>query len=682
MINKIVGDMPSSFTAPAVRFALIFCAGIFLQLFLLCPIWVIALLLLCTLVLIALYHSCPISEYFFILCILLSGMLRCAMAEQQFQEKWEIPERDTALDITVLRQKTTPYYIASYTVEAEIDNQRCRGTMYAKANMPVLIPGKSYHVSSVRLKRITSNVNPYDFNYLEYAKGKGITHSFNVGSKAVIKETAIELPMRYAAYYIRTQIAVRFLSVLGIEKGSLVNGLLLGMKSEIPDCISNMFRQLGISHLLAVSGLHVGLIVLIVYQLLLSLSLPRIPRTLLICVFLIFYCYLTGGSPSVIRSSLMTALVLLAPVFQRRYHALNAVAATAVILLLINPFYLRDVGFQFSFSAVCGILIGYQILKNMVSFTPRNRAVRYAYDMLLVSASAALFTAPIALFYFNTFQLASLMLNIIAIPLTFCVMICAMLSIPCLYFPSFFSDIVLHALDMGICAFRGVLRLASMSGIWTLSISSYWKPCIIGAVLICILCVCIHNKRIKYIFCILLALFSSLWFYFSTRPEWVQLSLKRGQAIVFRNGQDALIINTGTVGFNYNDYDASIKALCEHWGIRRVTIIITAWEKTKKGTVQYIRQDFPGCQVLIPEIHEPIEADYKIITRDTSWAMGKQHILIHPESESLSLIIRTKKDSICIHGGAEDHFPHMNTDVQVEKVRHGIIIASVLYQKE
>ncbi|MCD6337191.1 MAG: ComEC/Rec2 family competence protein, partial [Candidatus Marinimicrobia bacterium] len=478
-------------TAPALRYAIYFSIGICIAMIIEIPFWIASLILFIILVLILLLKNHKAENIFLVLCIISCGILRFAIAEQKFMEKHGIPEQDLSLELTVLKQKTNPYYIESYIVKTKIGSQKIKGTLYARKGLNVLLPGRTYRFSTIKCKPISSSHNPYIFNYLNYAKVHGLSHSFQIGKSTKIEDMGIKNPMIYYSHKVRYDISVRFLSVLGIEKGSLVNGFLLGLKSEIPACLADLFRQLGVSHLLAVSGLHVGLIMLIIYQLLLTLSVLRIPRSIFIALFLIFYCFLTGGSPSVIRSSLMSVMLMFAPVFQRKYQALNAVAASAVILLMINPFSLQDLGFQFSFAAVFGILIGYSKIKTWIPVKTKNPIIRYMTDMLGVSLSAALFTAPVAMFYFNSLQVASMFLNLLVIPLTFCVMICAILALPGLYFPTILSDLVIHALDIGVNVFRFILRLASRSGIWTLQISSYWKPLIFGVLLICMALICI-----------------------------------------------------------------------------------------------------------------------------------------------------------------------------------------------
>ncbi|MCF7833229.1 MAG: ComEC/Rec2 family competence protein, partial [Candidatus Marinimicrobia bacterium] len=587
-------------TAPALRYALYFCIGICLKMIIPIPFILSTIFLLAILILNTVIKDHRIQQILLILCIIICGLMRLSLAEQQFLENHAVSEQNLPLEITVLKQKTNPYYIDSYIVLTKIGSQKIKGTLYARKGLDVLLPGKCYHFSGMKCKPISSSNNPYAFNYLNYAKVHGLSHTFQIEKNCDIEDKGIKRPLIYYSHQVRYDISVRFLSVLGIEKGSLVNGLLLGLKSEIPSCIADLFRQMGVSHLLAVSGLHVGLIMLIIYQLLLSLSIPRVPRSLIIALFLIFYCFLTGGSPSVIRSSLMSVMLMFAPVFQRKYQALNAVAASAVILLMINPFSLQDLGFQFSFAAVFGILIGYSKIKTWIPLKTKIPIVRYLNDMLGVSLSAALFTAPVAMFYFNSLLLASMFLNLLVIPLTFCVMICAILALPGLYLPTLISDLVIQALDISLDVFRFVLRLASRSGVWTLQVSSYWKPLVFGLLLVCLIITCVNMRKWKIYLSLGIIFSCLLWFFVTTRPEFIQLYLENGEAIAYRSGRHALIINTGAVHFNSNDHERSIQPLLDHWGVRDVTVVVTAWEKGKYGNIASIRRMYPTCQVFIP----------------------------------------------------------------------------------
>ncbi len=673
--------MPFS-RAPALRYALLFCVGICVGMIIHPVLWVTVILLTIVFILILTVKDHKAQSIFLIFCVVFCGLLRFSVSEQKFAEKHDVPEQDIPLELTVLKQKTNPYYIESYIVRTKIGSLKIRGTLYARKGLDVLLPGKTYHFTDIKCKPISSSKNPYAFNYLNYAKVHGLSHSFQISKTTEIDDMGITHPLIYFSHKVRYDISVRFLSVLGIEKGSLVNGLLLGLKSEIPACIADLFRQLGVSHLLAVSGLHVGLIMLIIYQLLLTLSIPRIPRSIFIAMFLIFYCFLTGGSPSVIRSSLMSVMLMFAPVFQRKYHALNAVAASAVILLMVNPFSLQDLGFQFSFAAVLGILIGYTKIKAWVPIKSKNPLIRYISDMLGVSLSAALFTAPVAMFYFNSLQVASMFLNLLVIPLTFCVMICAILALPGLYLPTILSDMVIHALNMGLDVFRFILRLASRSGIWTLQISSYWKPLIFGLLLIFVTIICINDRQWKIRSGIGILFLSLTWFYMSSRPELIQLSLEKGQSILYRNGRHAMIINTGAVRFNSNDHERSIQPVLDHWGVRDVSVVISVWEKGKYGNIASLRRRYPKCHLFIPRTSALVEEDHSMLKADTLIQCGGTVFNLDVENDDISLSFKMGKSEIVLENTDSSKFPIIPINVNKTSPRHFTLFGDYLYKRE
>jgi len=668
-------------TAPALRYVLYFSVGIFIGIIISIPFWISVLLLFIVFILILLTKDQKVENTLFILCIIFCGLLRLTSAEQGFAEKYDILEQSLPLELTVLKQKTNPYYIDSYVVKTKIGSRKIKGTLYARKGLAVLLPGKSYHFSGIKCKPISSSKNPYSFNYLNYAKVHGLSHNFQIEKRAKIEDMGITKPLIYYSHQVRYDISVRFLSVLGIEKGSLVNGLLLGLKSEIPACIADLFRQLGVSHLLAVSGLHVGLIMLIIYQILLTLSIPRVPRSIFIAIFLIFYCFLTGGSPSVIRSSLMSVMLMFAPVFQRKYQALNAVAASAVILLMVNPFSLQDLGFQFSFAAVFGILIGYSKIKTWIPVKTKNPLVRYLTDMLGVSLSATLFTAPVAMFYFNSLQVASMFLNLLVIPLTFCVMICAILALPGLFLPTILSDLVIHALDISLDVFRFVLRLASRSGIWTLQISSYWKPFIFGILLICLIITCVNNYKWKLRSGTFIFLACFTWFMMSSRPELIQLSLNKGEAVVYRRGRHAMIINTGAVRFNSNDHERSIQPVLDHWGVRDVTVVISAWEKGKYGNIPSIRRMYPESRIFIPQTDALIEENHTMLNVDTLIQCGRTVFHLDVKHDEISLSFKMGKNEIVFKNIDSCKFPIIPINENRASPRHFTLYGNYLYKR-
>lgn len=668
--------------APALKYLFYFCIGLSLQLICHFPLFVSLIIFVVILLLILVLSYSKYQNYIFLLCIIATAILRLSLAEACFQDKHQIIQEHMNTEIHVLDMKTNPYYIESYIVHIKSGSTKYKATLYARKNIPILIPGKMYRFTDINMIPIQGNKNPYSFNYLNYARVKGLSHTIKVNKKNIVSDLGIVKPLKYVAYHARNDISIRYLSALGIEKGSLVNGLLLGLKSEIPSCIADLFRELGVSHLLAVSGLHVGLIMMIIYQLLLAFSVPRIPRAVFIAIFLLFYCVLTGGSPSVIRSSLMSLMLLFAPVCMRRYNAMNAVAATAVILLLINPFYLQDLGFQFSFSAVFGILIGYSRLKELVPLDPKNPILKYMIDMLGVSLSAALFTAPVAMFYFNSLQLMSMFLNLLVIPLTFVVMITAIICLPCLYLPSFISDLFIHALDISLDVFRGVLRLASRSSMWTIHLSSFWKPLAMGILFILLFMLVFKSAKLKIYSCIIIVFLSAIWFYSSTRPELIQLSLDKGHAIIYRRLRNALLINTGAVRFNSNDYDRSIEPILDHFGIRDLKIIITKWEKNKYSNIPTILRQYPRCLVYTPQVEFDTEENAYSVCTGENLVFANQDIFVDCIHDELDLSFFFGQEMLRFQNENCDRFPNIRINKNNQEVLHLKLYGKYIHIKE
>ncbi|MBX2822026.1 MAG: DNA internalization-related competence protein ComEC/Rec2, partial [Rhodothermaceae bacterium] len=208
---------------------------------------------------------------------------------------------------------------------------------------------------------------------------------------------------------------------------ALLQALILGKQDAIPHSTRQHFRTAGVSHLLAVSGLHVACVGLIVYTLLCpmclrlgmhwqSMELTRVVATLLL---LFTYVCITGFKPAVFRATVMTAIFVLAPLFQRPAASINNLFVAAFVLLLINPTHLFQPGFQLSFAAVASIIHFYPRLPSVSTGSGHLKAMtRYAVNSFNVSLAATIGVLPIGLFYFHMTSPGGLLLNLAAIPAT------------------------------------------------------------------------------------------------------------------------------------------------------------------------------------------------------------------------------------------------------------------------
>lgn len=195
--------------------------------------------------------------------------------------------------------------------------------------------------------------------------------------------------------------------------------LLLGASDHLDPGTIQAYSASGTLHVLSVSGMHVALVYVVLLKLLAPLEKRKGGKWISIfvqLVFLWFYATLTGLCPSVLRSVTMLSVVVAGRAFNKNAHILNSLAASALILLFINPLMLFDVGFQLSYLAVAGIVILQPGLEKV--WEPKFWLTRQAWTLISVTIVAQVFTFPLGLYYFNQFPTYFLISNLIVIPLS------------------------------------------------------------------------------------------------------------------------------------------------------------------------------------------------------------------------------------------------------------------------
>lgn len=192
----------------------------------------------------------------------------------------------------------------------------------------------------------------------------------------------------------------------------------LGDRSSLSDDMRQAYSQAGGAHLLAVSGLHVGLIWWVLQYMtgwLNLISRNGKQRTILVVGLLWFYAFITGFSSSVCRSVTMFSFFSASRMMGDRVHPLNAILVSAFLLVLINPVRLLDVGFQLSYAAIIGIVTLHPLIMKL--FRPKMRILRWVWEATSVSLAAQLSTAPLVIFYFHQLPLYSTVTSLLAIPM-------------------------------------------------------------------------------------------------------------------------------------------------------------------------------------------------------------------------------------------------------------------------
>ena len=217
------------------------------------------------------------------------------------------------------------------------------------------------------------------------------------------------------------------------EEGTapLLKALLAGSRKGLPRSTSGIFRASGASHLLALSGLHIGIIYVIFKKLsMVAGNAPavRIIRSIAIVGASLFYVVMTGASPSIIRAFLFITLNETASLLGRRKSPSGILAGALLIQLAIDPLQIRSVGFQLSYCAIAGIVV---LFPKLSAWYPSARfdPLKKIWDSAVLSIACQAFTAPLAWYYFHTFPRHFLITNLLAIPLTTVLMGTAILTV-------------------------------------------------------------------------------------------------------------------------------------------------------------------------------------------------------------------------------------------------------------
>lgn len=203
---------------------------------------------------------------------------------------------------------------------------------------------------------------------------------------------------------------------LEIGNAAIMRAMLFGNKKELEEDIKNLYQNNGIAHILAISGLHISLLGMAVYNLLLKLP---IPNWLVLAgseIFLLLYGCMVGFSPSTFRAIFMFTLFLLSKIWKRSYDMLTSMAVSAIIQLTIHPGYLFDCGFQLSYAAILGIGIVLPVLVQLKD-SLKNKWVKQLLAPFLPSLSVTILTAPILIYHYYELSFFSIALNLIVLPL-------------------------------------------------------------------------------------------------------------------------------------------------------------------------------------------------------------------------------------------------------------------------
>jgi len=341
------------------------------------------------------------------------------------------------------------YYNDKYEVEViKINNKSTRGSVLVKIRKDSAIHKLAVDEiinSKASFKDLISPLNPHQFDYRSYLVKRGIHQQLSLDRDHYRSLGFGNLSLKGLAAKCRNKIQ-KSLVRYNFKKDELgvINALLLGQRQDISKELSTDYQKAGAIHILAVSGLHVGVILLILsflFQPIDRLNNGKFLKAILILIFLWCFAFIAGLSASVVRAVTMFTFVVIGQSFQRKHVVTFSLISAMFFMLIIKPLFLFDVGFQLSFLAVFGIL--WIQPKLYAAWKPRFKLFDFFWQLFTVSIAAQVGIMALSVYYFHQFPSLFLLSNLVIIPCLMYILIGGVL----LFFlallnllPQFFAD--------------------------------------------------------------------------------------------------------------------------------------------------------------------------------------------------------------------------------------------------
>ncbi|MFY8020851.1 MAG: ComEC/Rec2 family competence protein, partial [Bacteroidia bacterium] len=384
-----------------------------------------------------------------------------------------------------------------------------------------IVPGLCYLIPSSKLQAIPSALNPGEFNYQKYLSLKGIFYQvdFTKSNPFSFYKSSNNFANNYA---FQSQIFIRktlYHYIPENEIRAVAMALLYGYDDEISKELSQQYAITGTLHVLAVSGMHVGLVFLFLETILVFLDKNQFLKLIKTCIILSciwFYSLLCGLSPSILRAAVMISFFVVSKLLQRVYNPVNTLSASAFLLLMVQPELVYDAGFQLSYFAVLGLSLFYQPI--YLWFEPKSWLSDQTWKLIAASTAAQITTFPLSLFYFHQFPILFLLSNLLIIPLSTIAIYCGIAALAVSSFP-ILANVLITCLKsiIGLCNYLAAVFASipffSLSGIYINGIN-----CCLLFVLIFLILAFIYQKQFWQIqsalLLILLLLGLSIYNYF------------------------------------------------------------------------------------------------------------------------------------------------------------------------
>ena len=287
-----------------------------------------------------------------------------------------------------------------------------------------------------------------DFNYSLYLKRYGLTAVFYY---PIIEETDLLLVdkknyFKVFIYKLRNKLTDQFDYYLSINSSSFIKAMMLNDKSSLSSEIKTEFSKTGLSHIIAISGLHISLLSSLLLSFLILIGLKRKTAFYFILVFLFFYLFLVESPASAIRATLMSVLSISALTFGQLYDMSRILFLIGLLMLFINPLFLwADLGFVLSFLAVVAIIYIHPILMKFFSKTKIKQSI---INIISITVSVQLLSAPVLISNFKQFSVLAILGNLFILWIIPIIMTLSLVALLVSFLFPFLSQLLFLLLDL------------------------------------------------------------------------------------------------------------------------------------------------------------------------------------------------------------------------------------------
>jgi len=342
----------------------------------------------------------------------------------------------------------------TYQVVCQMINSKLKILTYLPKS-PVVKSAKPGDILSMNglPELIENDGNPYEFDYRSYLNDKGIGHRIFLreGQYNLLQGCSLMNISRHALVFRQKLIGILYKSGIQEDRVPLISSISFGARDDVDKETVQSFTNTGVIHVLAVSGMNVGLIFIILdffLRFLKRWKLGFLFHTLVVLIGIWGYALVTGMSASILRAAVMFTFVVLGNAFRRNANIFNSLAVSAFFLILRDPAIIKDIGFQLSYAAVLSIVVIQPLLYKRLYF--KSRFLNKMWLLLSVTFAAQIGTLPFTLQYFHQFPVYFWLANLVVIPLVTTILYLSFVVVFLSLISGLFTSIFAFVLDWSV----------------------------------------------------------------------------------------------------------------------------------------------------------------------------------------------------------------------------------------